>query len=669
MRPTPYFYKRRPTRTVFVGQIGIGGKNPIRIQSMVTSDTKDTVSVVREIEELVQAGCEIIRLTVPTKADCLNLKNIRHELKQRNIRVPLVADIHFTPTIAMDVVEFVEKVRINPGNFVDKKLFKTHDYTDAEYAEEIARIEEKFIPLVLKCKEYGVAMRIGTNHGSLSDRIMNRYGDSPEGMVESAMEFARLAASQNYHDLIFSMKASNTQVMVAAYRLLVQRMQAENMDYPLHLGVTEAGDGEDGRIKSSVGIGTLLAEGIGDTIRVSLTEDSVHEIPVAGMLAAPANQMFYSNFFNDDQKNSRTPKSQKQNSESTQTDFDFGQRYHASYERRKSTALKCGRFNFGGIEVPRVWTALSNETQFEEFLRSQTADMQYEGIEIDAELYTENFFKNLTAQGFALAVQSTRPAILLECQSANKLTLLMGAQTEISAMSNLIAQAKKDQLIDFCLDVNSFPFFTEILSRTLSLIKDSLTQHGKSNACLSLVSDYPMQDYRTLAATLKQLDWNAPLHLRYNTGALPVLTDAPTQFGSLLLDGLGDSVQIDGSLSFKEKINLSYGILQACRVRISKTEFIACPSCGRTLFDLQEVTAKIRARTSHLKGLKIAIMGCIVNGPGEMADADFGYVGTGTSKISLYVGKECVKRNIPEENALDELIALIKDHGRWIEAA
>lgn len=647
-------FQRRHSHTVFVGQVGIGGNNPIRIQSMTTSDTKNTDGVVKEIEDLVQAGCEIVRLTVPTKADCANLKNIRTALKQKNIRVPLVADIHFTPSVAMDVVEFVDKVRINPGNFVDKKLFKTLEYTDDQYQQELDRIEESFTPLVLKCKAHGVAMRVGTNHGSLSDRIMNRYGDTPEGMVESALEFLRIAAKNDFHDIILSMKASNTQVMVAAYRLLDQRMREEGMTHPFHLGVTEAGDGEDGRIKSAVGIGTLLEEGIGDTIRVSLTEDSIHEIPVAGMLAAPYNEKFYTKRF----IRAQLPTAQNNNQVPPQ---DFA----LQYQRRSTRLTKIGGLPFGEKSVHAVWTTLNHAGEVESFLKAQNVDMKFEGVELTPRAYTDELAYDLHSKQFALSVISDNPHDFSSCQRADKLSLIINTGN-LAAMSAFLETVSPDKHLEFCL--NSTGNIGEMAHQVRHL-KTILFAKDLTNISFSLQSDAASYDYRQLVKILDKQELPAPLHLRYQERDLPSLMDAPVQLGSLLIDGLGDSIQINNHDSFANHLSQSFTLLQACRVRISKTEFIACPSCGRTLFDLQEVTAKIRAQTSHLKGVKIAIMGCIVNGPGEMADADFGYVGTGTGKISLYVGKECVTRNIPEANALQSLIDLIKKHDQWIEPA
>ncbi len=646
-------YSRRPTRAVFVGDIGIGGHFPIRIQSMATSDTKDTVSVVREIEALTQAGCEIVRLTVPTKADCQNLIHIRKELQQKRIKVPLVADIHFTPSIAMDVVEFVEKVRINPGNFIDKKLFKSTEYSDEQYDQELARIEERFSPLVDKCKQFGVAMRIGTNHGSLSDRIMNRYGDTPEGMVESALEFLRVAAKLNFHDIILSMKASNTQVMIAAYRLLAIRLAEEGMNNPFHLGVTEAGDGEDGRIKSAVGIGTLLQQGLGDTVRVSLTEDSIHEIPVAGMIVSPFNQKFYTQLFESATANALVPS------------FDINSiHYRQQYERRRTQVCKIGTHEAGGSKVPLIWLSARSEQSLNEVMTLKKTTGEFEGIECPTSLYSKELVQTLKTKDLALCIRSDS-VTFTDCQLADKWVFEISSTTSTHDIEAVIKNKPAHVHLEFCIDRKSV---SELQQNTLlDAIKTAAFAHDLTQMSFSLDSDAPEQMYRVLAHQLDDKQLSQPLTLRYTQSELPVQTDASMKLGSLLIDGLGDSIVIETTTSIADNLSYSQSLLQACRVRTSKTEFIACPSCGRTLFNLQDVTAKIKARTSHLKGLKIAIMGCIVNGPGEMADADFGYVGTGTGKISLYVGKDCVTRNIPEENALDSLIELIKAQDRWME--
>lgn len=574
---------RRPSREVRCGTTALGGNNPIRIQSMLTSDTMDTEACVKETLGLVQAGCEIVRITAPTVKDARNLENVRAVLLNAGCDVPLVADIHFKPEAALEAAKWVEKVRINPGNFADSKKFNVRDYTDAEYEAEIDRIREKFTPLVALCKERHVSMRIGTNHGSLSDRIMNRFGDTPLGMVESALEFARIARDLDYHDFVFSMKASNPKVMIQAYRLLVSRLDELNAarpdestppwNYPIHLGVTEAGDSEDGRIKSAIGIGSLLADGIGDTIRVSLTEDSIHEIPVARALAELAEN-------------------RKPAPDIAPWPFD-----PFTYTRRRSHVLTCQGVKLGGDELVRV------------VVRQKTHD-----------------------------------------QVAHKLANLGDYQPEIIYESANVVEIDPRNDVDIAR-VNALPHVA------LVTVDD---------ACeLSVIGAF-----RLLAL---RLDPRHPILLKdvfadRATGQkefLPTLLQAATHIGSLLCDGIGDAILIQGEDAPGQSLRIAYNILQAAGVRIFKTDYVACPSCGRTLFNLQETTARIKAATSHLKGVKIAIMGCIVNGPGEMADADFGYVGGAPGKINLYVGKTPVKFNIPQSEAVERLIDLIREQGRW----
>ena len=582
---------RRPTREVKSGGSAIGGENPIRIQSMLTSDTMDTDACVKETLGLVEVGCEIVRITAPTVKDARNLENIRAALNAVGCHVPLVADIHFKPEAALEAARWVEKVRINPGNFADSKKFHVREYTDAEYTAEIGRIRERFAPLVEICKSRGIAMRIGTNHGSLSDRIMNRHGDTPLGMVESALEFARIAREMNFHDFVFSMKSSNPKVMIQAYRLLVARLddlqekelsaakndkrEAISWNYPIHLGVTEAGDSEDGRIKSAIGIGSLLADGIGDTIRVSLTEDSVHEIPVARALAGLASQ-------------------RKEALALDAWPFD-----PFTYKRRESaSAIRTG-IALGGPELVRV------------VVKQTTYD-----------------------------------------QLAHKLPGLGDYQPEI-------IYEKAD--------------IVEIDPRDSSALAKANASQNAIFATIPDDCDLPVIGaYRLLAS---RLDARHPILLKdvfgteANHGAdfLSTLLNAATNIGSLLCDGIGDAVLIQGEKAPGQSLRIAYNTLQAAGVRIFKTDYVACPSCGRTLFNLQETTARIKAATSHLKGVKIAIMGCIVNGPGEMADADFGYVGGAPGKINLYVGKTPVKFNIPQEDAVERLVDLIREHGRWID--
>jgi (E)-4-hydroxy-3-methylbut-2-enyl-diphosphate synthase len=581
--PDLLHYARRPPREVMVGNVGLGGNHPIRVQSMITSDTRDTPACVAEVLALADAGCEIVRITAQTKVYAANLENIAREVRAAGCQVPLVADIHFKPDAAIEAAKWVEKVRVNPGNYADKKKFEIREYTDAQYEEELERIRAEFTPLVGLCKELGRAMRIGTNHGSLSDRIMNRYGDTPLGMVESALEFARIARENDYHNFVFSMKASNPKVMIEAYRLLVARLDAEGPDwnYPIHLGVTEAGDGEDGRIKSAIGIGSLLADGIGDTIRVSLTEDSVHEIPVAKALAEPFNK-----------KSGWDLKSQKV--------IPFIPSYDPfSYERRRSSPVTVMGHAVGGGNTVRVFT---------------TQDRW-----------------NALAHKIA-SMSDYKPEIIVE----------------------------KSRVVE--LDPSDDAAVAAVNKR--------------SEPCLVTVSDGTGMEviaaYRLLAA---KVDARHPILLKdtfspptENADFLTALLPAATRIGSLLCDGIGDAVLVRGETAPGQSLRLAYNILQAAGARIFKTDYVACPSCGRTLFNLQSTTQKIRAATGHLKGVRIAVMGCIVNGPGEMADADFGYVGGAPGKINLYVGKTAVKFNIPEEEAVERLIDLIREHGRWVDA-
>ena len=578
--PDLLHYARRPTREVRVGNVGLGGDNPIRVQSMITSDTRDTPACVAEVLGLAEVGCEIVRITAQTKVYAANLENIAREVRAAGCQVPLVADIHFKPDAALEASKWVEKVRVNPGNYADKKKFEIREYSDLQYEEELERIREEFTPLVLLCKDLGRAMRIGTNHGSLSDRIMNRYGDTPLGMVESALEFARIARDHDYHSLIFSMKASNPKVMIEAYRLLVARLAAEGPDwnYPIHLGVTEAGDGEDGRIKSAIGIGSLLADGIGDTVRVSLTEDSVHEIPVAKALVAPFNSR------NQDPISSSS----------------FTPSYDPfSYERRRTSPLTIMGHTLGGDQTVRVFT---------------TQDRW-----------------NALAHKIA-AMGDFKPEIILEKSGVVEID-----PTDDAAVSRVNA-IDANQLITVAdsTDMEVIPAFrllaAKVDARHPILLKDTLRPPSEN------------QDF------------------------LQSLLPAAQNIGSLLCDGIGDAILVRGETAPGQSLRLAYNILQAAGTRIFKTDYVACPSCGRTLFNLQHTTQKIREATGHLKGVRIAVMGCIVNGPGEMADADFGYVGGAPNKINLYVGKTAVKFNIPESEAVERLIDLIREHGKWVDA-
>jgi (E)-4-hydroxy-3-methylbut-2-enyl-diphosphate synthase len=577
--------QRRVTREVMVGKVGVGGDNPIRVQSMITCDTMDTEASIAQTIELAQVGCEIVRITAPTVKDAANLQHIVRGLRERGCDVPIVADIHFKPEAALEAAKWVEKVRINPGNYADSKKFKIIEYTDEQYAAELARIRERFAPLVRLCLERGIAMRIGTNHGSLSDRIMNRYGDTPLGMVESALEFARIARDLDYHALIFSMKSSNPKVMIAAYRLLVARLREAGADwnYPIHLGVTEAGEGEDARIKSAIGIGSLLRDGIGDTIRVSLTEDSIHEIPVAKALIESGDRIA------------------ETGDDPTALSFD-----PFSYQRRTTETIAVagigdpgGEVQLGGEEIVRV---AIRQTVFEKIAHKVDRMGDYK-----PEFVYENS-----------GVAEVDPRDDVAVASINQ-----------SATAKLVAVADR---LDLPVIAAYRLLAARLDTRHPILLKDSLT-----------ISQDPETEF------------------------LPTLLRAATNIGSLLCDGVGDAILVQGEHGPGQALRLSYNILQAAGTRIFKTDYVACPSCGRTLFNLQTTTARIKAATVHLKGVKIAIMGCIVNGPGEMADADFGYVGGAPGKVNLYVGKTAVKFNIPEAEAVDRLQDLIREHGKWVD--
>ena len=629
-------YERFKTREVMIGQVGVGGDNPIRLQSMTTTDTMDTEATVEQSIRMIEAGCEIVRITAPSRKDAENLQNIKDELHKRGYETPLVADIHFTPNAAEIAARIVEKVRVNPGNYADKKRFEHIEYTDDTYQQEINRIKERFIPLVRICKEHGTAMRIGTNHGSLSDRILSRYGDTPLGMVESALEFLRICQEEDYHQIVLSMKASNTQVMIQAYRLLIVKMQEEGMNYPLHLGVTEAGEGEDGRIKSAVGIGTLLEDGIGDTVRVSLTEEPEFEIPVARELVAR-----YANRDNHDpikaiENNPINP-----------------------FEYTKRTSREV--LNIGSKHVPVVIADFC--------LKEKITPASFFALGYNYSVPLDKWNVSDMACDYVFVgdkiIDFEIPGTLGIIYNHN--TWLQQKHKErvypfIQASDYLmgIELSDKMNMIYACLSDLSEAFITKVKTdKTAVLLIDSWNSHG-------------MAEQRRLFIELMDNNCDVPVIIGRAYGNLTteqLQLHCATDIGALLTDGLGDGVFIaTENCGSDQSINhTAFGILQASRTRISKTEYISCPSCGRTLFDLQETTAKIRAKTDHLKGVKIGIMGCIVNGPGEMADADYGYVGTGIGKITLYKEKEVVQRNIPEAEAVDALIELIRSHGDWVE--
>lgn len=616
----PFVYLRRVTRAVMVGRVGVGGTNPIRVQSMITCDTMDTEASIMQTMELAAAGCEIVRITAPTVKDSANLQHIVRGLRDRGCDVPIVADIHFKPEAAMEAAKWVDKVRINPGNYADSKKFKIIEYTDEQYASEIERIRERFTPLVLLSKERGIAMRIGTNHGSLSDRILNRYGDTPLGMVESALEFARIARELDFHAFVFSMKSSNPKVMINAYRLLVARLQQEGADwnYPIHLGVTEAGEGEDARIKSAIGIGSLLEDGIGDTIRVSLTEDSIHEIPVAQALAAPYNARL-----------AATEETAFSGNAPAVSYDPF------SYQRRAAETLQLrgisGDIRLGGEELVRV---VVRQNSFEKIAHKVDRMGDYK-----PEIVSE------TAGIVEVDPDDDHAIEKLNAASTPQLvTVKDGTKLPVIAAFRLLA--------------------SKLAPHHPILLKDMLAPHSER----SEAGRNELEEPHDVTSQVTQRGPSASLGMTGENDFLRTLLTASTNIGSLLCDGIGDAILVQGEEAPGQALRLSYNILQAAGTRIFKTDYVACPSCGRTLFNLQTTTARIKEATSHLKGVKIAVMGCIVNGPGEMADADFGYVGGAPGKINLYVGKTAVKFNIPEAEAVDRLQDLIREHGKWIDS-
>ena len=658
---------RRATREVRVGGVGVGGANPVRIQSMTTSDTQDVAATVRQSVALAEVGCEIVRVTAPNVAAARCLRDIRAGLTAAGWgAVPLVADIHFLPQAAMEAVEHVEKVRVNPGNYADKKRFAVRDYTDADYELELQRLYEAFSPLVRRSRELGRSMRIGTNHGSLSDRIMNRYGDTPLGMVESALEFLRIAESHDFRDIILSMKSSNPKVMIEAYRLLVERMDAEDMHYPLHLGVTEAGDGEDGRIKGAIGIGSLLLDGLGDTIRVSLTEDSVYEIPVAQAIAAKAMSLW------------------RPHSRADEGGYDSIDPFH--FERRTTSALQLGGAPVGPGEPPRVIVRVAGAAQaaaaLVDLASPKLKDTPAEGLLVPIAAAGDLAVLR-AALGSAPAPVSFLVLELAPGITAREASDFIGAARAKVVLLRAFGPGDGGALAEWAgLAARSGHFLAaDISGAAVAGLAGPLA--GAADGALIVTfsgaaaagPDHPLGSYRRIIEGLRAAGCRAPVWIRNTAGTsvrgdnsfLSRLIEASFLTGALLCDGIGDLVSIETEADPARAARLAYNVLQGAGARISKAEFVACPSCGRTLFDLQTTTQRIRAQTAHLKGVKIAIMGCIVNGPGEMADADFGYVGGAPGKINLYVGKNCVQYNIPQAEADARLIALIKEHRKWAE--
>ncbi len=630
-------YSRRKTREVNIGGVPMGGENPIRIQSMTTVDTMDTLGSVEQTIRMVEAGCEYVRITAPSIKEAQNLAEIKKELRVRGYNVPLIADIHFTPNAAELAARLVEKVRVNPGNYADKKRFEEIDYTDSSYEAELDRIRSKFTPLIKICKEYGTAMRIGTNHGSLSDRIMSRYGDTPLGMVESALEFLRICEDLNYYDIVLSMKASNPQVMIQAYRLLVQKLDEEGFQpYPLHLGVTEAGDGEDGRIKSSVGIGTLLEDGLGDTVRVSLTEEPEAEIPVCRSLV--------------DRYKNRVPHDPiREIAHYPINPF--------AYSRRATREV----VNIGGHQVPRV-----------------VADFSRKEKVTAASFFALGYQYSVPLDKWTITDMACDYVFLSKCEIDFEIPGTLGLIYDHATWLKVKSKPRTYPLISSAAYLSGVQTSKEInfIQANISDISPSLVSKLNADSTSVLLintnNKHGYAEERRLFVELMNLQCNVPVVIGrsyVDLSAEQLQLYSATDIGGLLIDGLGDGVFIDAERSGSDKLinETAFNILQATRTRISKTEYISCPSCGRTLFDLQETTAKIRTRTNHLKGVKIGIMGCIVNGPGEMADADYGYVGSGPGRITLYRGKNVVKRNVPTADAVDSLIDLIREDGNWID--
>ena len=682
-----YYAQRIPTREVRIGNTAVGGENPIRIQSMTTTPTQDIQATVKQSLALAEAGCEIIRITAPNKKAAQALGPIAQALKDAHCHVPLVADIHFLPSAAMEAAKHVDKVRINPGNYADNKKFAVKEYTDSAYAQELERLHEVFTPIVLRCKELGRAMRIGTNHGSLSDRIMNRYGDTPHGMVESALEFIRIAESHNYHDICLSLKASNPKVMIEAYRLAVSKMHTHGMNYPLHLGVTEAGDGEDARIKSAIGIGTLLNDGIGDTIRVSLTEDPVHEIPVAQALAQKAMKLWSKNPQKQDTPLSTNP---------DQIDpYSFTRNLTQPIELNslKDSSNQTATYAIGATHPPRI--VIKAHHPLEDYAtliqtickhQIQAKENKLEGLLL--EINTPQDLEHFTQLHQAL--ETIIPFFVLDLSPEIDLEHLENADLPKTPNALILTQTldKTDahyatQLLKFCRDHQQLFALNAQAQDIENSIGPILSKMGTDNLILTTQANsesaqpfiHPTGHYRALLQTAKTHFPNTPIWIR-NTHSNSIapedyfsdrLLESSILTGNLLCDGIGDLISIENEPNLEQAIPLAYNILQGARARITKTEFVACPSCGRTLFDLQSVTQRIRAKTDHLKGVTIAIMGCIVNGPGEMADADFGYVGGAPDKINLYIGKTCVEYNVPADQALDRLIDLIKQESKWVD--
>ncbi|NTU96210.1 MAG: (E)-4-hydroxy-3-methylbut-2-enyl-diphosphate synthase [Chlorobiaceae bacterium] len=679
-----YQYRRRLTREILFGKIALGGYQPIRVESMTNTHTMDTEATVRQCRSLYEAGCEIIRLTVPTEKDAENLGVIRERLRRDGIDTPLVADIHFSARAALKAVEFVENIRVNPGNYATKQKFSAERYSDAEYLQELEHVREEFAPLVEKARTYGASMRIGTNHGSLSDRVVSRYGNSPEGMAEAALEFARICEDMGYHELLFSMKSSNVRVMIQAYRLLVEKADSElRYAYPLHLGVTEAGDGDEGRVKSAMGIGALLEDGLGDTIRVSLTEDPVNEVPVGFAIVKKYNDFHLVKGDRGsiplkqvvESRNRITPQGLLSGEELPFAPF--------SYSRRSSIPLAIDDLEAGGDRVPLVETGVhaplgapeaalaetSARLEPGNAIRSEIADVRVDS-ETDLRML-EKLLADLGDDASRVSASTSDSSLflrLLDKVAKARLDIREGEQIGNVLPGALAAPRRAVVELSFVHENTGISVPAEVLGSIAGKLRDM----GVQKLLFSVISSQTVFAVRKLVQVFRSRGIDYPVAVRYRGNSadrLDTLIESSIQTGTLFCDGIGDLLALETPLAAQDEISLAYNILQGARVRMSRTEFISCPGCGRTYFDLEHATAAIKKRTGHLKGLKIGIMGCIVNGPGEMADADFGYVGAGRNRISLYVGRECVAENIAEDQAVDRLIALIRERGKWVDPA
>jgi len=680
-----YQYRRRFTHEVAFGTIALGGYKPIRVESMTNTHTMDTKATVVQCRKLYDAGCEIIRLTVPTEKDAENLRHIREQLRRDGIDTPLVADIHFSARAALKAVEFVENIRINPGNYATTPKFSTNEYTEEEYLKEIEHVRQEFAPLVEKARQYGVSMRIGTNHGSLSDRIVSRYGNSPEGMVEAALEFARFCEEAGYYDLLFSMKSSNVRVMIQAYRLLVQEADAElRYAYPLHLGVTEAGDGDEGRVKSAMGIGALLEDGLGDTIRVSLTEDPVNEVPVGFALVKKYNEFHLVNGDRGHIPLKHIIDSRNKQANHTLSTHEQPPFTPFSYQRRASSQIALSGMGIGGDNVPRVETEVhaslsDRDAVFEEIMMRLAPEKPLDIIRSEFVSVRVNSAADLDALDDLLEKMGEHRRFVVA--STSDLSLFGRLLHKVSKVRFDIIEGERfeNELLQLIgneqLAVVELCFLHEasgdsVPARVLVHLAEKLYRHHAHRLLFSVRSEHVVFVYRRLVQAFKSSSLDYPLLVRFKADAsdrLESIIKSSIQAGTLFCDGIGDMLSLHTMLSADDEVGLAFNILQGARIRMSKTEFISCPGCGRTYFELEKAVAAIKQRTAHLKGLKIGIMGCIVNGPGEMADADFGYVGAGKNRISLYVGRECVEENISEQEAVERLISLIREQGKWVD--